>query len=88
MTRKHNHSKELAAIRKEVEYLQARVAKLQKEGINVEQVTAALTQLGTDVDALIASKGVAGITPAQAQTIVDGISAISVKVKAATTPAA
>lgn len=82
MTRKHN--KELASIREDIECLGERIAKLKKEGINVDQVNAALAQLSTDVDALIASKGTGGITPAQAQTISDGLTALSAKVKAAT----
>ena len=58
---------------------------LKEEGAKVDQITQALAQLGTDLDSLIAKPG--GITPAQTQTILDGITALDAKVKAALTPA-
>jgi hypothetical protein len=83
MPRKHH--RELMELLKETRRIQGRVDELKKEGANVDQITAALAQLGTDLDSLIAKPG--GITPAQTQTILDGITALDAKVKAALTPA-
>ncbi len=79
------HQRELAELLREVERIQQRVDELKEEGVKVDQITQALAQLGTDLDSLIAKPG--GITPAQTQTILDGITALDAKVKAALTPA-
>jgi threonine dehydratase len=82
---KHHH--ELRKIKREIAALEKRVNSLKAQGATVDQVNAALADLKTKVEALIASKGQAGITPAQAQTIVDGINSIAAEVVAATTSA-
>lgn len=77
-----NRNQELRQIRKELRSLRERVNKIKQEGFKLEIITTALTQLGADVDALIA-KGAGSITPAQAQTIADWLNALDAKVKAA-----
>lgn len=86
MNSKHRQYHRLVQIVRDVELLQAEVAELHEQGAEVEAITAALAKLGTDVDALIA-KGAGSITPAQAQTIADGLTALSAKVEAAVTAA-
>ena len=78
----NKHTRELERLKKEVALIQQRLNVLKAEGVNVEAINAALAKLSTDVDALIA-KGSGGITPAQAQTIVDGLTALSTKIEAA-----
>lgn len=81
--RKHKHPR-LRAILNEIAQLSAEIQKLSEEGIDVDAINAALTQLNTDVDALIA-KSAGAITPAQAKAIADGLTALSKKVTDATT---
>ncbi len=76
------HKRELEEISGITAYLQARVKFIKEEGVNVDAINAALTKLETDVDALIA-KGAGSITPAQAQTIVTALTAVSTKIEAA-----
>ena len=78
----NKHTRELERLKKEVALIQQRINVLKAEGVNVEAINAALAKLSIDVDALIA-KGSGGITPAQAQTIVDGLTALSTKIEAA-----
>ena len=78
----NKHTRELERLKKEVAIIQQRLNVLKAEGVNVEAINAALAKLSTDVDALIA-KGSGGITPAQAKTIVDGLTALSTKIEAA-----
>jgi len=75
---------DLAEIKKEISALQKRVSKIQKDGFNVDQINAALSQLNTDVDALIA-KGAGAITPAQAATIAQALTDMDTKIKSALT---
>ena len=86
--RKNKYLRELEEIQEALNNFQKRVDFIQSQGVDVEQVNAALSDLSINVDALIASKAPAGgITPAEAQTIVDGLNAISTKIKAAIPPA-
>lgn len=83
-------SHELAAIQHGIEEFRERLEKFKKHlkemEVDMDKVNAALALLTTDVNALIASKGQAGITSAEAQSIVDAITAISKTVEAATVP--
>lgn len=84
-SRKHHA---LVGIQNELAQIKVRIDELNQEGINVDQVNAALADLSTKVDALIAAKAPqGGITTAEAQSITDSITAIATKVVAGT-PAA
>jgi prefoldin subunit 5 len=82
MNSTHRRYSRLTQIVREIELLQAEVNELESQGAEVEAINAALSKLGTDVDPLIA-KGAGSISPAQAQTIADGLAALSAKVEAA-----
>lgn len=78
----------MVGIQNELAQIKVRIDELNQEGINVDQVNAALVDLSTKVDALIAAKAPqGGITTAEAQSITDSITAIATKVVAGT-PAA
>lgn len=88
VTKSAKFLRELEEMQEAINTFQKRVEFIQSQGVDVEQVNTAISDLSTNVDALIASKAPAGgITPAEAQTIVDGLTAISTKIKAAITPA-
>ena len=77
-------SSELTDLEHVIRVLQKRVAFIALQGGNVEAIQTALDRLSRDVDALIA-KAQGSITPAQAQSIVDGLTALATKLEAATT---
>lgn len=83
--RKSKKHHALIGIQNELAEIQKRIDVLSQEGVNVDQVNAALADLSTKVDALIASKAPqGGITTAEAQAITDQITAIAGKVVAGT----
>jgi hypothetical protein len=84
--RKSKRHHALVGIQNELLEIQKRIEVLKSEGENVDQITALMTTLGTDLDALIA-QGQGALTPANVQTIVDGLSALDAKVKAVIAPA-
>lgn len=87
--RKSKKHHALVGIQNELAEIQKRLESLSQEGVNVDQVNAALADLSTKVDALIASKAPqGGITTAEAQAITDQISSIASKVVSGTPAAA
>ena len=80
------HSREMLSIRRNLNKISKRVACLAAEGVDVEIVKAAITDLSSNVDALIASKvpvsAGTGITNEEAKAIADGLTAISSRIKA------
>jgi hypothetical protein len=87
--RKSKKHHTLVGIQNELAQIKVRIDELNQEGINVDQVNAALQDLSTKVDALIAAKAPqGGITTAEAQSITDSITAIATKVVAGTPAAA
>ena len=79
--------RELLCIERDLHKLRKRIEALAAKGVDVEIVKQAITDLSTNVDALIASKAAGtigtGITTEEAAAIADGLAAISNRIKAA-----